>query len=514
MKVIYKMLGIVILAGVTVLLQYSSLKRSLWLDEAMLLANYPLDSYKDFFKPLKYYDQAAPPGYSFLESLLWPADIKNIRILHSFVISAILIYTLSWGKSFVWCVLAVICALAFKNQIIYMAELKQYGLELATSLIMITWYVYKSPYERLKISDIILLLAGVFVGISTIIASGISISLYLVRRILIFNKWFSKKELFIVLAYIIVGSFAVYLAMNNSRTQINNFPESYRDLGAWNNLNKLCESIFLAVGGEVFFSVGLALLILMFNIKNQVSKNLVAVSLAGIFAVIILNAVGIYPGRSERSINWMLSYPIAMLFYALYFSLRKIQMQNIYGFILFFIVSGAAYANTRDFILAPYKKSDDEIIVKYLVSLGSVNVALWNGAQPVVEAYSKLYPGLLDNKYYGLVNRESFLINFGFRNVFSSEYDLERRKPGAWARTSFFAAAEDYYQPAATMIHELANDTTFYLYASQYDPMAKGGFGEAMVRDLDSVLKFYGCTYAIEISVHYATLYKARCSGH
>jgi hypothetical protein len=115
-----------------------------WLDEAMLMANLPLGSVADAFRPLPHHGQAAPPGYLLLASAvssifgdLQPHGLRLLSIGGS--LGAMIFMTLSMLRLGARWSLPIALALVFLSPfgVRYGIEIKQYSFELmATSLML------------------------------------------------------------------------------------------------------------------------------------------------------------------------------------------------------------------------------------------------------------------------------------------------------------------------------------------------------------------------------------------
>lgn len=115
-----------------------------WLDESMLLANFPLASMSGLFEPLPYFEQAAPLGYAVLlnQLSLWFPDepvlpFRIISVLASLFAAGLIIDAVRRFASWPVVALALATASLSAFMVRYSLEIKPYIFEyLATSLLM------------------------------------------------------------------------------------------------------------------------------------------------------------------------------------------------------------------------------------------------------------------------------------------------------------------------------------------------------------------------------------------
>ncbi len=110
----------------------------------MLLSNYPLSNPRLAFEPLPLYDQAATPLYSLL--LGWTAllDSTLTRATRFFVIFSSAIVIPNWNNRSPQSLLIAAATVTAPSQpMIYMIEMKNYGLESVGTLATASWFIHK-----------------------------------------------------------------------------------------------------------------------------------------------------------------------------------------------------------------------------------------------------------------------------------------------------------------------------------------------------------------------------------
>jgi hypothetical protein len=162
-----------------------------WLDEAMLMANLPLGSLADAFRPLPHYGQAAPPGYlllaSAISSILGEQQHHGLRLLSlTGSLGAMVFMALSMLRLGARWSLPIALALVFLSPfgVRYGIEIKQYSFEfMATSLMV---YATIRAAERFgRAEGLILTCAAVFAVLlsfaAPLIIGGMTAALALTR---------------------------------------------------------------------------------------------------------------------------------------------------------------------------------------------------------------------------------------------------------------------------------------------------------------------------------------------
>ncbi len=147
---------------------WRQLGRSVWIDEAMLLSNYPLTTIKAFISPLTLYDQAATPAYSFLGSIISSSEIFTLRTTLLAIISFIAVSILLAGfagapSTFI----ALLSLTAFSAPLLMLSEFKYYGLEVAGVVLSAVWYLKKNSSD-LTGRDTAILISSMLLGVTSL----------------------------------------------------------------------------------------------------------------------------------------------------------------------------------------------------------------------------------------------------------------------------------------------------------------------------------------------------------
>jgi hypothetical protein len=148
----------ILVAIIVGLALYPMMNRSLWVDEAMLFRNYPIENIGAIFSPLRYYDQAATPLYSLFASLIAPLDISTGRYTSTIFIISSVVWLLIFGRSSpITISIAFLGVFAFFNPLLMYSEFKHYGFEVIGVSISIRWFLFKNNTDKLNAKDLFFL---------------------------------------------------------------------------------------------------------------------------------------------------------------------------------------------------------------------------------------------------------------------------------------------------------------------------------------------------------------------
>ncbi|RLK07327.1 hypothetical protein [Ruegeria conchae] len=311
--------GLLILALVSVfgtVQIYFWTDRSIWIDEVSQLLNFPLTNLAQAFGPLPEAQQAGPPVFNLLLQAISGLSIHVMRLiiilLTLCVISAAMFG--AFGKRALPMAAGLLVLLSLPSFLINGSMLKFYAFDAAGFAIFAAWIYAKDRSAGLNFRDIAVLLAGLFLGVSTIVGACVVVGVFLVLRLL--GRQLEVKEIALA-GLLIVLSLAYYLQIGHAtKIQITAFPDAYGGLGmeALQRFGDATMELFRIRGAAILFVVCLVALAAVAFTKGAERSQLSGLILfiSAILAVFLgLAAIGKYPAASSRHLVWMLGvFPV------------------------------------------------------------------------------------------------------------------------------------------------------------------------------------------------------------
>jgi hypothetical protein len=464
--------------------------RSVWMDEAMLMKNiFEIPSPGGFMGPLPYYDQAEPVVASWFFKAVTSIFHYNIRPLRLSVLAmsclmiapiALLLRQYRWGL-FVF--LVALIGNSFSTGF-HFTELKYYFLEMSGSFL--TMLAIREAEERRNIFWILLVAALIsLIGFSTLIISG--------GLLAYAALWFltqddgrrrgAKITVFLAacacvgLSYLYMKYMTVY--------QIHNYTV-YVSGSHLDALKVLALAVLGAYGKALLIVSVIASAALLIFGKRGFIYQLNLFFCAMVLLVTVGKLLGFYPATYPRHVIWLVPFSLVISTFAiLEFSLSTVKTFRVLGWVLFAILSLQAiktcYLNyTGD----NYEYTDNNRLYEYISDMPPSDILVHPNAQPSLEYYEQLDPGL--NKHHFIAPRDD---KTQFRNPRMELVDLQNTIDVAFQ-----------HRPAGT----------FYFISSHLDlPSDQSSNG----RLLDAVINKYHCTYTSVLKVTDAELLKMNCGA-
>ena len=337
------LIWIIIIIGIAARLHQYLLNYTLWLDEAFIVINIIRNSFGELLLPLKYYSQSAP--VLFLESTklitkIWNNSEFAFRLLPLIagVLSVVAAYFL--GRRFLnkKAVIIFLALMTFSRYgIYYSGELKQYSLEMLTTILILIAVidVYNSNYDLR--SFLIALTAGailIFCSYSSIfIILGVSAAL--IAGIFIKKKEIkSKNILFLVLIIIcwLIAFLINYLFfIKYSPTEAYNI--YWKGLNAFPPFppNSMADFLWFP---KTFLNLIKDPLGLAFHISNinQIPFFIIAIQYFIVIIFFIIGTISIIKSKKWFKLS-LIYFPVFVLFIA-----SLIELYPLYGRLELFIV--------------------------------------------------------------------------------------------------------------------------------------------------------------------------------
>lgn len=407
--------------------------RSLWLDEAILLVNMPLEGVQGLWAPLPLWEQAGSPLHLRLLSTLAEVPLAAQR-----VISATLVLGLAFAAWAVWlrgplgALAAVLGTLGVFRLAVLATELKYYGLEIAGTALCIGWFATKSPRDALRLRDAALLAAAMVMGLTTLVIAPLTLGLHLAWR-LARTRRIGLSELGLGAA---LGGLAGLYYLSIKRVTPRQMEQGiFNDapgaglVGPGGDAPGLAERLLAAIApmrefGLLLFealrwpgatngsvmapmvlATGLALLVCL---RQTPVARFVALGAATIVSLVVLHAVNLYPASLPRHMAWFLAFVLAGPVIAVS-ALAGVGSWPGRGLTALLIGCLALPAATsfRALHADPariWERTDNGAAIDWLAEAPPGPVAVWYGGQPVVHAYGRWRPELQRHAYFGLID--------------------------------------------------------------------------------------------------------------
>lgn len=505
--------GALAVAACVVALCAPILQRSPWADEAMLFSNYPLASVWQAVQPLPYYDQAATPAYSAAVSLVAQHDVAIVRAVSLGAISlaiaaALIVPNATWLAALV----ALLCLAAFLEPLVLYSEFKHYGLEAAGVALTTLWFEYKDSRAPFRRRDVLLLVFGMSLGISTLITTGVALGVFFAV------KYWQRQtvkagELGLGLV-VIAAAVAYYLLIRHiTQVQMANYTDAYSHAVGLDNVVALIAAVQGVVGRQGLALTGLALIAIVLTGSDVRSRRLLLIAGVTAAAFLAVSFVGLYPATNSRHLNWTAAVFVALLFAGIHRGVSARGAARIAGAVLAVAVLGAGVRTGLHLWTDSFEVTQNREAMAYLEAQPPTAVGLWVAGQPVVDYYARLLPDLRKHAFFGAVNRESAVVPplELHRTLSGAQFAAVKDQPGAWGRTLMLRVAMDFSVPAAALIAAAPRGVPFLVLASHYDLQARGGYPQARVDGLKTALSAAHCDYRIVEGLRRVAIYRVIC---
>lgn len=286
--------------------------RSIWHDEASLLANFPQPGWRWLIEPLPFYSQAGSLLHNlWLDLLSWlPPD--RVRMLSAALILPAL--TLSLGgvhRDPKVAGLTVLGLLALFEIPLFATELKHYGFEMLGTAVILGWFVGRGPDRRFGLADLAVLTLGLWLGIATMVIGALALGLWQIGR------WHHQRRLALRdlgLPAVFAVMLAVFYVVITRVTEVQLRHPAYEieGLDAVSRLGRVMLNLLLPLGQErlplAAPLVGLAGLGLLLGRHDARARRFMTLSVLTVAAFAVLGFVGKYPATTPRHVTWVLGF--------------------------------------------------------------------------------------------------------------------------------------------------------------------------------------------------------------
>ncbi len=385
----------------------STVPRSVWMDEAMLLKNLiEIQDLAALANPLPFYDQAQPLLVSIYFKL--SADLfayESVPLRYSLlVLTALMIapafYMLrryEWG-AFVF--LLALIANAYSVGL-YFTEIKHYFFEIAGSFMAVyaIWQVEhrREPYWAIATAALVSL-----VGFSTLLLSG-GLVLYALGWMLANQNMRISRSQMLGMALVSLVMLTAYLHMKHMTLfQINNYPV-YRHGGPIQAIRALIDATRGAYGKSLIVCA-IASLALWFHRPRGFAfrLNLFLCLLAGL--VLAGRLSGHYPVVYARHVVWLVPISLVVTTLAIlgFISGPSRRFRLLGWLMLGLLAAQAGWVTHRYAVQQSVDITENNRLYEHLAQLEPTHVLVYPHAEASLEYYRKRVPELARHQYLGL----------------------------------------------------------------------------------------------------------------
>ena len=462
--------------------------RSVWLDEAMLLKNIiEISNPADFAAPLPYYDQAEPVLASVFFKAVMSVFHYDIRALRLSVLGlsllmvapiALLFRQQRWGL-FVF--LVALIGNSFSTGF-HFTELKFYFLEMSGSFLAML--AIREAEEHQDIYWTLLVAALVsLLGFSTLLIAGGLLGYACVWYVTRDDgtqrgyklSGFVLASACVVLSYVYMKYLTMY--------QIGNY-STYAAATHLDALKSVLNALLGAYGKALMIVSVIASVTLLFVGKRGYLYNLNLFFCALVGVVIVGKVVGFYPATYPRHVLWLVPMSLVISTFAILLFVRSPRLPlKALGWVMLLLLGlqagKACYNNLGG---ETYQYTDNNQLFQYLSQMPASDILVHPNAQPSLEYYQLLDPGLNKHHFFG-----------------DSDETTHRRDPTLEMTT----LSNDIDRVLA----ERPSNSVYFLTSHLDLQPGETGVGNLMQRELDQ----YHCTYTSVLSVTDAELLHLNC---
>lgn len=508
---------VLVIAGLAAL-AWPLAQRPLWIDEAMLAVNFPLSGPAAYLVPLPLYEQAVPPLYALLRSLVAPLGYGAERAVFFALIVLGCLSAAGFWRLRGWRVLVLGLGCAALWWLVYMAsELKHYGLEMLGSAIIAGWAARRAPDRPAGAGDAALLAGAMLCGISTLVIAVVAAGLFLFWRLLETRRLDPRDLGFGVAMLAAAGLYYLWIR-RLTEIQVASYGDVYARGGAGIARDYLM-TLLRVPGAAALPALGLTALWLLWRIRQPAVARFVLFALAVVAAFGLLAMLGLYPATMRRYLTWSMGLWLVALGLALALSAAPGVSRRL-GAALALVLGLALLpplaGSLRDLAdpARPHVFTENDRALDWLAGHAPAPVILWAGSQPVIDAYLAARPDLGRHDYLGRMNPVSAIPSWDDSRPeaeIAADILSRRQDPGAWARLAYFRAREDYTALADTLIAEAPRGTPFVIFASH--AARNAGWGQHGIRQaaLTGALEMAGCRYDTAFEARMVFAYEALC---
>jgi hypothetical protein len=469
-----------------------------------LFLNYPLTFFGAALDPLPFLNQAATPLYSLTWGILGtlePFYVRLVTISLLVFLSLFLISQISEQGTLLGVVSATLSILLYDPALVMLSEMKHYGLEILSSLIVITWFTRKDLHSKINNIDILILSLALVTGMSTIPVGPIALATFLAIRIL---RGISPRKLELVRIAAYLGLvFAYYLlAKRVTLYQLSNYPEAYFFHGPLQAVSTLLRNIRsldprASLKYLFAFSVVPLTLVGLNSVGSVRSRRLIILFVVVLITYIALAGIGIYPASAQRHVVWLISYFWVFMASSICILYRFVKSRTSSPLLLSlpFLIPVFAVQGRYRYIWNSSPEdlsiSDNKAAISYLASQPKSKIFFWYGGGYVYHYFLRFNPNL-------------------------SKHEIGLSRPGRSSLRSILnpkshdPRKSDMLPSALNAIRHAKPGEDFIVFGSHYDWEGKWG---GQVNVAQSIINAFGardCSYRVK-GFSGAVVYHVNC---
>lgn len=391
--------------GLILLIAFPLARRSLWVDETMLLVNFPLETWGSLLKPLPKYGQAGSLLHNVLLSIFANVDVGILRLGSLILVTGGCLLVLGvFRKPPLESIIGGLAVMGLFTLLFYATEIKHYGFEILGAALTITWYIKKDRGNAITFSDFLILLTALLLGISTIVITVVALSLYLIEC-----YWKAQRLPLSTIGYgagLFLASVGYFLLIRTTTSlQLQSYPQVYEIAGL-----EALKHFVQAIPMQIWLLPAAAfsgVLLLVFRRRPAIARFLI---LSGIVfsAFLALSFIGQYPVRWSRHLAWTAAFMVVAFFLV-------IEAANQSGFwrgpllvflSLLFLVPAWNTITTLSNQSDSLSYTENATVIDWLCGQPPSRVGLWYGAESAIEYYSRHRPCLRQHSYFGKIHAD------------------------------------------------------------------------------------------------------------
>lgn len=390
------------------------LQRALYIDEVSSLLNYPAERAVDLIAPLPYAQQAAPPFFNAVSSLIWPFSVTMMRLIMTVLVAGLAL--LSIGAALGWRLVPLTAALlaiaANGDTLLKASELKFYGLELAAAAVLLAWIIRRDPTRPLRPGDALILLGAMLLGISTLILCAAALAVVLLKRLLSGSGLTATDMLWS--GVFLAGAIGYYVQIQYAtQFQISSFTVYARDglkavLGLWESL----ATLYIFDASQLPLTlVFLAMVLVALWRGTPEMRDLALFFGIAMLAFSALAFLGKYPAFHPRHITWTLGLWVFGTAIAVT-TFREDLIEKLWGKLvlaamvgLLFLGSAWNIWNGRD--VRNIAGSQNDVLLSWLEKAPGSDVLLYYGASRLIDLAERRGAALGHHRFHGGIQFES-----------------------------------------------------------------------------------------------------------
>jgi hypothetical protein len=366
-----------------------------------------------------------------------------------------------------------------------LSEMKHYGLEILACLCIVTWVVRKDPNKLLNRLDLLVLLASLLLGISTLPLGVIALAIFFAHR---FSEvgGIARIEYVLSAVYVMAASAYYFLVKRIVFFQVSNYPDAYGYEGIMTSVKQYLSALVGLLPGGGINAVMLFVFIPLFvvslrSLANDSSRRLLLFAVLTFLVYLGLSALGVYPAKYPRHVIWFSAVLWVAFATALSFVMdcvRQCYRRSLLAYIPLIavvVVSFAPIVRLASIASSDISFAHNNEAISQLKQMPALRLRFWIGGDSVFHYYLRHDPGL--SKFF-------------VRDWKPSPSTLvEHINPDAHDRTK-----TDMLPPARDAFSDIQPNERFLIFASDFD--RQGGWAPNRAKGLHDALAERICKFA------------------